>query len=206
MVCLLLAGSLVGISACGNKELLTETQIVETVMETEDTQSGTESIAVVMPETETEVKPAVTEDGIFHWGAEEYFPLFQGNWEVVEYAGYVPEHGFDESYEEWYREEIQDWTEEVIAKSMGNEFRIELDNLEFFGPICELPIVIEDDASLFFITRYMPGEFVDLTPPYIGVSIKLKDKGDWYDFIADADGTVLVGIEYHFFRLEKDEK
>lgn len=79
-VCLLFAGSLVGISACGNKELLTETQIVETVMETEDTQSGTKSIAVVMPETKIEVKPMVTEGEIFFTGeVRNIFHYFRGN-------------------------------------------------------------------------------------------------------------------------------
>ncbi|MBD5479468.1 MAG: hypothetical protein HDR14_09280 [Lachnospiraceae bacterium] len=32
------------------------------------------------------------------------------------------------------------------------------------------------------------------------------DKEEWYQFIIDADGTVLIEIENHFFRLERKQR
>lgn len=200
---LLLAGSLICLSGCGHKWILenssTETKdvAIENVTEGYDAEIDTEFVTEEIMETE---------DGIFYQKTEKYFPFFQGNWTVVEYAGMISDYHFDETHEEGYMEEEQRHTEEVIAESMGTEFSIIKENLGLFEPLCELPVVIEDNASLFFITRYIPGEFIDLTPPYIGVRIELKDKDDWYDFIADADGTVLVKIKGRFFRLKKKEE
>lgn len=47
----------------------------------------------------------------------------------------------------------------------------------------------EDNKELFDNTCFVP-DGIELKPPYIGVSMKIKDKNDWYDFIADAKGYI----------------
>lgn len=140
---------------------------------------------------------------VFWWGAEEYFHLLEGEWIAVEYAGLIRDSHFDEATEEGYQEKMQEYTDEVIEKYLGSEYCIEIDNLEYFGPCTDLCFIMEDDDELFNITRFIPGEFITITPPYIGLSVQLTDKDESYQFIIDADGTVLIEIEYHFFRLEK---
>lgn len=123
----------------------------------------------------------------------------------MEYAGIISDYHFDEAYEEGFMEEEQRFVEEVTAECMGSEFRIEIDNLEFFGPWDDYRYVMEDDSALAAVTLFYHKE-IKMTPPYICISIKLKDKEDWYNLLADADGTVLVEIKGCFFRLEKKEE
>lgn len=145
----------------------------------------------------------VSTDDIFYWGAEEYFYLLEGEWVVTEYAGSIRDSHFDEAGGEEYQEEVQDHTNEVIETYLGSEYYIEISNLEYFGPYVDLTLVMEDDQELFHITRFISGEFVTLTSPYVGVSVQLADKPERYQFIIDADGIVLIEIEHRFFRLEK---
>ena len=142
-------------------------------------------------------------DKIFYWGTEEYFNLLEGEWVAMEYAGTIYESGFDEAYEEWYQEEMQEYTNEIIEKYLGSEYRIEINNLVYFTPYDDFDLILEDYEELFFVTRFIPGEFVTITPPFIGLSARLADKNESYGFIIDADGTVLIEIEYCFFRLER---
>lgn len=61
---------------------------------------------------------------------------------------------------------------------------------------------------MFNVLRLSPGvgDNISLTPPYIGLSARLADKGEYYNFIIDAEGTVLIEIDYCFFRLERIEE
>lgn len=142
-------------------------------------------------------------DDIFYWGAEEYFYLLEGEWVATEYAGSIRDSHFDEAGEEEYQEEVQDHTNEIIETYLGSEYYIEISNLEYFGPYVDLTMLMEDDQELLKITRFIPGEFVTLTSPYIGLSVQLTDKPERYQFIIDAEGIVLIEIEHRFFRLEK---
>lgn len=135
--------------------------------------------------------------------AEAYFYLLEGEWVAAEYAGTIRDLHFEEAGEEAYQEELQEYTDEVIEKYLGSEYRVEMDNLLYFGPYTELSFILEDDDTLFNVTRFIAGEFITITPPYIGLSAHLADKEEWYRFIIDADGTILIEIEYRFFRLEK---
>lgn len=142
-------------------------------------------------------------DDVFYWGAEEYFYLLEGEWVATEYAGLIRDSHFDEASGEEYQEEVQDHTNEVIETYLGSEYFIEISNLEYFGPYVDLTLLMEDDQELFNITRFIPGEFVTLTSPYVGLSVQLANKPEGYQFIIDAEGIVLIEIEHRFFRLEK---
>ena len=135
--------------------------------------------------------------------AEAYFYLLEGEWVAAEYAGTIRDLHFEEAGEEAYQEKLQEYTDEVIEKYLGSEYRVEVDNLLYFGPYTDLSFILEDDDMLFNVTRFIAGEFITITPPYIGLSAHLADKEEWYRFIIDADGTILIEIEYRFFRLEK---
>lgn len=156
-----------------------------------------ESAAVKLPETDGEAEK------IFYWGAEEYFHLLEGKWVMMEYAGSISEYGFDEASEEWYQEKVKEHTNEIIEKYLESEYRIEINNLVYLAPYTDLDLIMEDNEELFSVTRFIPGEFVTLTPPYIGLSAQLVDNNERYWFIIDADGTVLIEIKYRFFRLER---
>lgn len=173
-----------------------------------------ESAAVKLPETDGEAEEPSTAglqepetDGeaekIFYWGAEEYFHLLEGEWVAMEYAGSISDYHFDEAREEWYQEKEQEHTNEIIEKYLGSEYRIEINNLVYFAPYTDLDLIMEDNEELFSVTRFIPGEFVTITPPYIGLSVQLVDNNERYWFIIDADGTVLIEIKYRFFRLER---
>lgn len=142
-------------------------------------------------------------DDIFYWGAEEYFYLLEGEWVATEYVGLIRDSHFDEASREGCQEGVQKHTNEIIEKYLGSEYYIEISNLEYFGPYVDLTFIMEDDQELLNITRFVPGEFIALTPPYVGLSTQLADKSERYQFIIDADGTVLIEIEHRFFRLEK---
>lgn len=168
----------------------------------------TETESSEVPETENDIDKQEEKefpDDIFYWGAEEYFYLLEGEWVAAEYAGTITETGFDEVWEEWYQEEQQKYTDEVIEKYLGSEYRVELDNLLCFAPYSDLALILEDDGELFSVTRFIPREFITMTPPYIALSAQLVDNDEEYQFIIDADGTVLIEIKYHFFRLERKE-
>lgn len=141
---------------------------------------------------------------LFHNGA--YVTVLLPKWVAVEYAGMIRDYHFEEAWEEEYQREQQGHTDEIIEKYLGSEYCIEADNLKAFAPYTDLDIIMEDDRELFDVTRFMPGEFIKMTPPYIGLSARLLDKDKEYRFIIDADGTVLIEIQYRFFRLEKKEE
>ena len=186
------------------KREMTETESSE-LPETESPEV-LEAESSEVPETENDIDKQEEKefpDDIFYWGAEEYFYLLEGEWVAAEYAGTITETGFDEVWEEWYQEEMKKYDDEVIEKYLGSEYRVEMDNLLSFAPYSDLDLILEDGDELFNITRFIPGEFITITPPYIALSARLADKDEEYWFIIDADDTVLIEIEYHFFRLEK---
>lgn len=131
-----------------------------------------------------------------------YFDMLEGEWVAVAYVGVGTEYHFEEAAEEGYQESREAYINEMIKEYAGSEYRIEADNLEYFRPIPDLGYTMEDDDELFLFTRFAHLEF-EMTPPYIGVHISLKDKDESYNVIIDADGTVLIGIGVCFFRLER---
>lgn len=140
-------------------------------------------------------------DNIFHFKSEQYFPLLEGKWTVAEYVGVAQDSHCDEAWEESYQKELEARTKEIIEENLGREFHIEKDNVTYFGPIVDLTFVMEDEEQLFANTRFSHLEF-PMTPPYIGLSVGFVGDLEYYDFIVDADGTILVEIESRFFRLE----
>lgn len=142
-------------------------------------------------------------DAVFYWESEKYFYLIEGEWIAEEYAGSIRDNHFDEAREEWYQEEMQEYTDGVIEKYLGSEWCIEINNLEYLGPYVDLKFIMEDNSELFNIARLIPEENITINPPYIGLSAQLKDKDERYRFIIDTDGTVLIELENSFFRLEK---
>lgn len=151
---------------------------------------------------ETEKEPS---EKIFYLGTEEYFYLLEGEWTAAEYAGAIRDYHFDEARTEEYQKKLQEHTEEVVEKYLGTEYCIEINNLESLAPYTDLALIMEDDQQLFGITRFMPGEFIKMNPPYIVLVAELADEDKEYGFIIDAEGTILIEIEYRFFRLEKKE-
>ncbi|MBD5534981.1 MAG: hypothetical protein HDQ99_04900 [Lachnospiraceae bacterium] len=206
MISFLMLVSAGNMSGCAKskEEPQADTESVSSELKREMTE--TESSEV--PETENDIDKQEEKefpDDIFYWGAEEYFYLLEGEWVAAEYAGTITETGFDEVWEEWYQEEMQKYDDEVIERYLGSEYRVEMDNLLSFAPYADLCFILEDDGELFSVTRFIPREFITITPPYIALSARLADKDEKYWFIIDADGTVLIEIEYHFFRLERKE-
>ena len=183
---LVLAGS---VSGCGESE--------------KEPQADIESIHSEPGKRIIEAESSVLSDDIFYWGAEKYFDLLEGEWVAREYAGSIRDFHSDETMEEGYQEELREYTDEVIEKYLGSKYCVEKDKLVYFGPYVDLDLIMHNDDELFFATRFIPGEFVTITPPYIGLSVQLADKDEMYQFIIDADGTVLLEIEYCFFRLER---
>lgn len=161
---------------------------------------------VELPEEATgdETIEGVT-DTIFYLSSEEYYYLLEGRWKVVEYVGTIRESHCPEATAEGYQEDLQEFINQVIEENLGEEFNIEKNNLECVAPYADLTIVMEDDHRLFFETRFIPGDYISLTPPYIGLSARLIDRGEKYRFIIDAEGTVLIEIDYCYFRLEKTD-
>lgn len=147
-------------------------------------------------------------DGIFYGSSQEYFDLLEGEWRAVEYAGAITDSHCDEMATEEYWKKSQEYTDEVIEENLDREFNISRENLEYFGPYSDWGCSIEDNEILFFVTRFNPGvgENISLTPPYIGLDAQLADTGEDYGFIIDAEGTVLIEIDYRFFRMERSNK
>ena len=204
------------ISGCvdSKKELVADTEHMAVDDSTEDsmekvTEDTTETTSEVSSETEStdDVTVEATKDGIFYWSSEDYFYLLEGKWKAVEYAGTVGD-SHDNSTEEDYWEEIQEYTNKITEENLGSEYNITRDNLEYFGPFLDLTIVMDSDTLYFSAAGFRPGvgENIPLTPPYIGLSARLADKGEYYRFIIDAEGTVLIEIDYCFFRLERIEE
>lgn len=193
-----------GVSGCGESKK--EPQADKGSMNSESGEGRMETESSAFFETETDAEKKTEEefsDEIFYWGAEEYFNSLEGEWVAMEYAGSISDYHFDEAREEWYQEKEQEYTNEIIEKYLGSEYRIEINNLVYFAPYTDLDLIMEDNEELFSVTRFIPGEFVTITPPYIGLSAQLVDNNERYRFIIDADGTVLIEIEYCFFRLER---
>lgn len=159
-------------------------------------------------ETAAEATSKAASDGIFYESSEEYFDLLEGEWRAVEYAGAITDSHCDEMATEEYWKKSQEYTDEVIEENLDREFNISRENLEYFGPYSDWGCSIEDNEILFSVTRFSPGvgENISLTPPYIGVEAQLADTGEDYGFIIDAEGTVLIEIDYHFFRMERSNK
>lgn len=199
---LVCAGS---VNGCGKSKNELQSDAVCTKREPD--KESMESESLVLPKIDSEnTAEKEFQDDIFYWGTEEYFYLLEGEWVAAEYAGEIRDYSFDEAWEEGYEEEIQKYTDAAIEKYLGSEYRVEMDNLLYFGPYADLSIILEDNDRLFDITRFIPGEFITMTPPYIVLSAYLADKEEWYQFIIDADGTALIEIEYHFFRLERKDR
>lgn len=159
-------------------------------------------ISVIESDDENSTEKEFTND-IFYWESEKYFYLIAGEWIAEEYAGSIRDNHFDEAKEEWYQEEMQEYTDGVIEKYLGSEWCIEINNLEYLGPYVDLKFIMEDNSELFNIARLNPEENITINPPYIGLSAQLKGKDERYRFIIDTDGTVLIEIEHCFFKLEK---
>lgn len=160
----------------------------------------------VISEIETDIKKLPQKEvsgDIFYWGAEEYFHLFEGEWIATEYVGSISDYHFDETRDEKYQEKMQEYVSVVTEKYLESEYCVDINNLVYFGPYVDLDFVMENNDDLFFVTRFIPGEFITITPPYIGVSVYLADKDKTYQFIIDSKGTVLIEIDYCFFRLDR---
>lgn len=210
-------GIMSSISGCedNKKELSsnTERMITDelTAKAKEDvTEASTEKTSVTSFDTENSDEETTVEamtDGIFYWSSEDYFYLLEGRWKAVEYAG-APNDSHDLSTEEDFWEKKQEYTNEVIEENLGREFNITRDNLESCGPYGDLTIVMEDYVQLRLNTGFASGigENTSLTPPFIGLSVRLADEEEKYWFIVDEEGTVLVKMDHRFFRLERIEE
>lgn len=204
LVSVILVAIISTLNGCGTDR--EESQIdTEGALVVELTEDLMEVGNIDLPETEETVDEAIEEtaNDIFYCSSEEYYYLLEGKWKAVEYAGTIRDSHFDEATAEGYQEELQKFTNQIIEENLGEEFNIEEDNLESFAPYVDLTYVMEDADSLFCITRFIPGDYISLTPPYIGLSARLIDRGEKYRFIIDAEGTVLIEVDYCFFRLEK---
>ncbi len=215
LICLMIIGIMSNISGCGDgkKDMPADMEQMaddstETVIK-DVTEDMSETVSGASSETGT-ADDETTTDGIFRLSSEKYFYLLEGKWRAVEYAGVITDSHCEEMQMEEYWEEKQKYTNEVIEENLGSEYNITRDNLEYFGPFSDLNYVMEDNAELKFNTRFIPGgeggENISLTPPYLGLSAELTDKGEYYHFIIDAEGTVLIEINYRFFRLERIEE
>lgn len=196
LICFLLV-FIINISGCTKSKNLSQANAIST-----DTGNLDREILTTEENIEDSTEKEFSDD-IFYWGAEEYFYLLEGEWVATEYAGLIRDSHFEEASGEEYQEEVQDRTNEIIETYLGSEYYIEISNLEYFGPYVDLTFIMEDDQELLNIARFIPGEFIALTPPYVGLSIQLADKPERYQFIIDAEGIVLIEIEHRFFRLEK---
>lgn len=199
-----LAGVLtVGIGGCGDTTAKSEAGTEDTV------RTGTEDMeeSGIASETETtaeETTGSGTTDGVFYWSCEDYYYLLEGKWKAVEYAGTIRD-SHDLTTEENYWEEMEVYTNEVIEETLGNRYDLTRENLMYFGPYTDLDIVMDED-QLFSVSRFIPGDYISLMPPYIGLCAQLADTGEYYRFIIDAEETVLIETKYCFFRLEKIEE
>ncbi len=216
LICLMIIGIMSNISGCGDgkKDMPADMEQMaddSTKNSSEAvTEAATENTSEVPSETETvgdETTVQATTDGIFYWSSEDYFYLLEGKWRAVEYAG-TAKDSHEVIWEEGYWEEHQEYVDKVTKENLGSEYNIIRDNLEYCGPLGGLTIIMEDNTRLFNELRLSPGvgENISMTPPYIGLEIRLADKGERYNFVIDAEGTVLIEIDYCFFRLERIEE
>lgn len=148
-----------------------------------------------------EIETEVSED-IFCLSGAEYFPKFEGEWIVAEYIGDANDSQPKENYTEEYYTRQEEITGKMIDEYLGNEYRIEIDNIKYFCPMTELGYILEDENDLFICTRFAHLNF-PMTPPYVGVSVYFWDKDEDYNFIMDDNGILLIQIKYSFFKLER---
>lgn len=131
---------------------------------------------------------------------------FYGHWKITEYLGRGVDSHISEVITEGQKNAIERAIEESKVKYLNKELYIGSNSIMDYSPPSELGYSVLTWQDLFVIYRQPPDIWDGISPPFVCISISLKDYDDTIDLIADSNGNVTLVVEGKFFRLENVEK
>lgn len=134
------------------------------------------------------------------------FTAISGTWRITKYLGeYVEFHGAEPTTEDEISEKDES-IRKIKEKYLEKELNITSENILTFGPPSELGYQALSWDDLFFIYRQPPDIWDGVSPPFLCISLELKNYDDTLNIILDTNGIATFEVKGHFFRLEKIDK
>ena len=152
----------------------------------------------VNEEKESSQEYPITQESV---AMPEEFYSFEGKWIVREYIDSAVEpHEVDTDDEEYIRDH-EEYVLELKEKYEDCTFEISEDSVEYFGGGSELGYYYENYSELFLIYRQPPT--LEIVPPFLCASVKLKESDEWFDIIIEGNGEAVFEARYCFFKLDR---
>lgn len=126
-----------------------------------------------------------------------------GDWKITEYLGECVEYHGAEATTKTEKKENEKIIMRIKEKYLNTEFHIDANNITAFSPPTELGYHVSTWDDLFLIYRQPSDIWDGISPPFICISLSLKDFDDSFDIITDTNGIATLLVKGQFFRLEK---
>jgi len=107
-------------------------------------------------QAQVQEEEGAVEDGIPTMAYVEEFALFEGKWNIIEYADYAVDSHCDEIYTEEYQRQVEEHIDTVIQKYAGRILTIDGENVTSFSPASDSNFHLESWQDLFHVVRQPP--------------------------------------------------
>jgi|LFRM01.1.fsa_nt_gb hypothetical protein len=160
-----------------------------------------ENNGLISKETESDEVSAVSGGG--EKAKPEEVSAICGDWKITEYLGESVEYHGAEATTKTEKNENEKIIMRIKEKYLNTEFHIDTSNITAFSPPTELGYHVSTWDDLFLIYRQPSDIWDGISPPFICISLSLKDFDDSFDIITDTNGIATLLVKGQFFRLEK---
>ena len=126
-----------------------------------------------------------------------------GHWKIIKYLGESVEYHGAESTTKAEKSENEKVIKEIKEKYLNKEIHIDPKNITAFSPPTELGYHVLTWNELFEIYRQPSDIWDGILPPFLCISLSLKDYDDSFGIILDTNGIATLVVKGQFFRMEK---
>ncbi len=160
-----------------------------------------ESNSLISKDTESNEVSAVSGGG--EKAESKEISVAYGDWKITEYLGESVEYHGAEATTKVEKNENEKIIMRIKEKYLNTELHIDAKNITAFSPPTELGYRVSTWDDLFLIYRQPSDIWDGISPPFICISLSLKDFDDSFDLITDSNGIATLLVKGQFFRLEK---
>ncbi len=126
-----------------------------------------------------------------------------GEWKITEYLGESIEYHGAEATTKAEKSENEKVIKEIKEKYLYKKLYIDSKNITAFSPPTELGYNVLTWDDLFSIYRQPSDIWDGISPPFLCISLSLKDYEDSFGLVVDTNGIATLVVKGQFFRLEK---
>lgn len=134
---------------------------------------------------------------------DEEISAAYGEWKITDYLGESVEYHGADATTKIEKSENEKVIKKIKKKYLYKKLFIDSKNITAFSPSTELGYNVLTWDDLFLIYRQPSDIWDGISPPFLCISLNLKDYDDSFDLIIDTNGIATLVVKGQFFRLEK---